>query len=208
MYNILKRIIDILFSVIALITLSPLLIGIAFGIKISSKGPIIYKQQRIGFKGKPFYFYKFRTMKVEDIDEIRKRELLQFLSDDLNKNKSIKISHFILRDSRITSIGRILRRTSLDELPQLVNVLKGDMSLVGPRPVLPYEYEHYSENNKKRFQIMPGLTGLWQILGRSSLQLQEIIKLDLEYIDKRSLMLDLKIILKTITQATSGKNYR
>lgn len=186
-----KRLTDIIFSVAALILLSPLLLLISLMIKLTSKGPVLFKQKRIGFGGKEFDFYKFRSMYVgKGEDEKRK----QMMIDYMKNNKAQKI----INDQRVTSIGKIIRRTSLDELPQLFNVLKGEMSLVGPRPCLPYEFENYEPWQRKRTEVIPGCTGIWQVSGRSSVSFTDSILLDLYYVNNRSPVLDLKLILKTI----------
>lgn len=186
-----KRVVDIIGSFIGLIALSPFFLIIALLIKQSSKGPIIFKQKRVGKNGKTFDFYKFRSMTVDkEDDEERKRMMLDFMKN----NKA----HKIINDKRVTSIGKILRRTSIDELPQLINVLKGDMSLVGPRPCLPYEYENYENWQRRRVKVLPGCTGVWQVSGRSSVNFNDSILLDLYYINNMSPLLDVKLIMKTL----------
>jgi exopolysaccharide biosynthesis polyprenyl glycosylphosphotransferase len=176
-----KRVTDIVLSVIAVILLSPLLILIALLIKIASPGPILFSQTRIGKYGKEFKFYKFRSMKV---------------TDESDEEESLKTK--IINNKRVTWIGKIIRKTSLDELPQLFNVLKGDMSLVGPRPCLPYEYENYDEWQKRRVNVIPGCTGVWQVWGRSSVSFKESVVLDLYYMNNMSPWLDLQLLFQTI----------
>jgi len=189
-----KRGMDIFLSVLALIIIAPLMIIIAALIKLTSSGPILFKQKRVGFYGKEFDIYKFRSMKVLDgEDEERKLQMLEFLND-----KSGKIKTKVVNDSRITWIGKIIRKTSLDELPQLFNVIKGDMSLVGPRPCLPYEYDLYPEWQKRRVNVLPGCTGVWQIWGRSSTSYKDSVVLDLYYINKMSPWFDLQLLFQTI----------
>lgn len=190
----LKRSFDIILSVIAIILLSPVMLFIAVAIKITSPGPILFKQIRVGRYGKEFEFYKFRSMKVIDgEDEERKKLMLNFMHSE---SEDLKTK--IINDSRITWIGKIIRRTSLDELPQLFNVIKGDMSLVGPRPCLPYEYENYDDWQKRRVSVIPGCTGVWQVWGRSSVSFKESVVLDLFYINNMSPWFDLQLIFQTI----------
>ncbi len=190
-----KRVTDIILSVIGLILLLPFFIIIAFLIKISSPGPIFFKQIRIGKDGKEFQFYKFRSMTVDETgEEERKKEMIDFIKNGSNGNKDTKI----INESRVTWIGKIIRKLSLDELPQFINVLKGDMSLVGPRPSLPYEFDNYDTWQKRRVNVLPGCTGVWQVWGRSSVSFKDSVVLDLYYVNNMSPWLDIQIILKTI----------
>jgi exopolysaccharide biosynthesis polyprenyl glycosylphosphotransferase len=187
-----KRVTDIVISVFALVILAPIIILISVLIKISSPGPILFSQMRIGKYGKEFKFYKFRSMKVTDEkDEERIVQMLNFMKDDSQKTK-------IINDKRVTWIGKLIRKTSLDELPQLFNVLKGDMSLVGPRPCLPYEYKNYDEWQKRRVNVIPGCTGVWQVWGRSSVSFKESVILDLYYMNNMSPWFDLQLLFQTI----------
>jgi len=169
---------------------------LAILIKLDSKGSVFYVSKRIGKKGKPFDFYKFRTMVVDA------EKMLAQLRD---KNETDGPIFKMKNDPRITRIGRFLRRYSLDELPQLWNVLKGNMSIVGPRPPIPQEVKNYKEGQLKRLEIKPGITGLWQIRGRSDASFHRLIRWDIWYIRNWSLWLDLKIILKTIPAVLKGK---
>ena len=192
-----KRFVDILFSMAALIFLSPLFLILAILIKVTSPGPVFFVQVRVGRFGRHFYFYKFRSMYMDA--ERRKAELL-------SKNQSRDGVIFKMKDDpRITPIGRILRKTSMDELPQFLNVLFGDMSLVGPRPPLPSEVMQYSLEARKRLNVQPGLTCLWQVSGRSEIPFKEQVSLDKQYIGSRSLKLDLLILLRTIPAILSGR---
>ena len=196
-----KRIADIILSAIGLALLSPLFLIIAFGIKLSSKGPLIFVQERFGKDGKPFKFYKFRSMHVGTDNSKHEEYVRSFIDSDSGKNKCITEDIRIFKitdDPRIFRFGKFIRRTSLDEFPQLFNVLKGDMTIVGPRPCLAYEWECYEDWHKKRLTCLPGCTGMWQALGRSSVSFEEMVILDLYYISNMTLWLDLKIILKTI----------
>ena len=193
---ILKKLFDISFSFLGLVIVSPLFLIIAVLIKISSKGPVFYKDSRIGKKGKQFEFYKFRSMHIShDGDKERKEEMLKFMNGEV-KNGSEETK--VINDKRLTLIGRFIRRTSIDELPQLINVLKGDMSLVGPRPCLQYEYDNMENWQKKRFEVIPGCTGVWQVFGRSKVSFQDSIILDLYYINNMSPWLDMQLIFKTV----------
>lgn len=180
--KLIKRIIDFVLSLIALIILSPILLIIAIIIKLDSKGPVFFKQERLGRNGEVFLIYKFRTM----IPDAEKVGLGIYTSSS---------------DPRITKVGGFLRKTSLDELPQFINVLKGEMSLVGPRPPVPYhpyKYEDYSDEQKLRFTVPPGITGYAQISGRNTLTWDERIEYDIEYVKNFSVLLDIKIMFKTI----------
>ncbi|MFH0931067.1 MAG: sugar transferase [Candidatus Zixiibacteriota bacterium] len=190
-----KELIDKALSFILIILLSPLFLITALLVKLSSKGPVLFKQQRVGLNGRKFTLYKFRTM-VENAEQLQKTLL--------DKNEMDGPVFKIKEDPRITKLGKFLRKTSLDELPQLFNVLLGDMSLVGPRPPLPEEVSQYDLWHRKRLCVKPGLTCLWQINGRNKINFEKWMKLDLEYIDNWSLFLDFKILLKTIPAVLFG----
>ena len=195
-YQIVKRIIDVIGSAVLLLVLSPIFLLIAICIRIDSPGPVIFRQKRLGLGGRGFVFYKFRSMCV-DAETSREKILhLNEVSGPIFK---------IRNDPRITRVGRWLRRYSLDELPQLLNVLKGDMSFVGPRPPLPCEVENYEDWHLRRLSVVPGITCLWQVSGRSKLSFDDWVRLDLQYIDSRSLWLDIRILLKTIPAVISGE---
>jgi undecaprenyl-phosphate galactose phosphotransferase len=189
-----KRVMDIFLSGFALIVFAPLMIIISAFIKLSSPGPIYFKQKRIGYCGREFEIYKFRSMKVQEgEDEDRKLQMFKFMNDATGE-----IRTKVVNNSRITWIGKIIRKTSLDELPQLFNVIKGEMSLVGPRPCLPYEYDLYPEWQKRRVNVLPGCTGVWQVWGRSSTSYKDSVVLDLYYINNMSPWLDLQLLFQTI----------
>jgi exopolysaccharide biosynthesis polyprenyl glycosylphosphotransferase len=193
---VIKRLIDIVASATLLIFLSPVLLLAALFIKLTSPGPVMFVQNRLGFNKRHFGIYKFRTMVVDAEKRMKDIEHLNEVSGPVFKIKN---------DPRITPIGKFLRKTSIDELPQLMNVLKGDMSLVGPRPLPIRDYEGFSEDwQRRRFSIRPGITCLWQIGGRSSISFEKWMELDLQYIDKWSLWLDLEILLKTIPAVLRG----
>lgn len=197
-YEIAKRAMDLAGAGCGLIVLSPVLILLAIAIKLEdSKGPVLFYQTRVGKNGRDFRMYKFRSM-VTDAEKL--------LNTLLGQNE-IKGSMFkIKEDPRITRIGRFIRRTSLDELPQLFNVLRGDMSLVGPRPPLPREVATYDAYDKQRLHVTPGCTGLWQVSGRNRLSFKEMVELDLDYIKRRSIWLDCWIIARTVGEVFGSKN--
>ncbi len=190
-YENIKRVLDILLSIIFLVITFPIIILISIIVTIQFKHSPIYKQKRIGKKGRPFYIYKFQTM-VDDSNKI-----FDSFSNEL-KTKYYK-NYKLENDPRVTKIGSILRRLSLDELPQLINVLKGEMSLVGPRPVVKEELKKYGKNIDKLLSVTPGMTGFWQVNGHNNLTYNKRIKLDMFYIDNISFKLDVLIIMKTFT---------
>lgn len=185
-----KRTMDFIGAILGLVLLSPLFLLIAIMIKLEDpRGSVFYCQIRIGKNEKPFKMYKFRSM-VSNAEELLEKLLVQ---------NEVKGAMFKMKeDPRITKVGKFIRKTSIDELPQLWNVIRGEMSLVGPRPPLPREVELYSNYDKLRLKVSPGCTGLWQVSGRSNLSFDEMIELDLEYIESRGLWLDVKLILRTI----------
>ncbi len=205
-YWTIKRILDTVIASVSLIMLSPLFFLISGGIKLSSKGPVFYKQVRIGKDGRPFNFYKFRSMHVNDDDTEHEKFVkdVWFQKGDQKKEKEIKI-YKITKDLRVFPFGNFIRKMSLDEFPQLVNVIKGDMNLVGPRPCMPFEWDMYEEWHRNRMNILPGCTGLWQALGRATVSFEEMVILDIYYISNMTLWLDLKIVLKTIPVILFGK---
>ncbi|MDD5449168.1 MAG: sugar transferase [Candidatus Omnitrophica bacterium] len=195
-YQFLKRLTDIAVSLLCIILLTPFFLAIAIIIRIDSKGPAVFRQIRIGQDGKPFLFFKFRTMRY---DAEKLKEGMRHLSDMEGPIFKIK------RDPRITRIGRFLRRTSIDEFPQLFNVLKGDMTLIGPRPPLVEEVRKYGKREMRRLSVKPGMTGLWQVSGRNDISFLEWMELDLYYIEHRSITLDINILIRTIPAVLSCK---
>jgi exopolysaccharide biosynthesis polyprenyl glycosylphosphotransferase len=192
----LKRTFDLVVSIAGLVVLAPLLLAIAVAIKLSSRGPVLYRSARPGIGGTPFHCFKFRTMH-EDADHVQ---------DDLESLNEKSGALFKIRDDpRLTSVGRFLRSFSLDELPQLVNVIRGEMSLVGPRPLPMRDFEHLEEWHKKRYLVLPGITGLWQVSGRSDLDFDDLVRLDFLYLERWSVLLDLLILLKTIPAVLSRR---
>ncbi|MCA9752433.1 MAG: sugar transferase [Gemmatimonadetes bacterium] len=204
-----KRLFDLSVASLLMLLFFPLFLFIALLIKIFSPGPVLFRQVRAGQFGREFTMCKFRTMKLETDDSIHREYATNFIAgkpldfEDQKKDKSQVFK--MTKDPRITPVGAILRRTSLDELPQLLNVLKGDMSIVGPRPPIFYELNHYKEWHKKRLRAKPGLTGLWQVSGRSTVPFDEMVLLDLYYIDHWSLKTDLEILFRTIPVVFSGE---
>ena len=190
---VIKRALDIVGSLFGLVALSPLFLLITIFVKLESKGPAIFKQTRVGKGCRPFTFYKYRSMNENSDPNPHQKYISELIGGERAQDEVYKLTD----DNRVTKVGRILRKTSLDELPQLFNVLKGDMSLVGPRPALPYEVKMYKDWYKDRLSVTPGMSGLWQVSGRSQKNFDEMVKLDLAYINKWSLWLDIKILLKT-----------
>lgn len=197
LYYIAKRFIDICGSSIGLIILSPFLLIIVIAIKLDSKGPVIFSQERVGKNGRRFKMYKFRSMVTNA------EELLAKLKD---KNEMSGPMFKMKEDPRITKVGKFIRKTSLDELPQLINVIKGDMSLVGPRPNLPREVEKFSDYHKLKLLAKPGLTCYWQVMGRNNIGFEDWMKLDIKYIEERNLWVDIKLIIRTFFMLFGDKN--
>jgi exopolysaccharide biosynthesis polyprenyl glycosylphosphotransferase len=197
----LKRAMDIVVGALMLIVASPLMLVIALLVKRSSPGPVLFRQERLGKDGRPFCFYKFRSMDSNSNDAIHRQFAAMFITGDetgcAESNAGDKV--FKLKaDPRVTNIGAWLRKNSLDELPQLFNILKGEMSLVGPRPPIAYEIENYQPWHMERLKAVPGLTGLWQVSGRSSVSFEEMVRLDVQYINNWSIWWDISILLRTL----------
>ena len=201
-----KRLSDLIIASLALTILAPLWLLIALLIKLDSRGSVFYKQERVGMDGRVFLFYKFRTMKA-GTDDTQHREYQRIYikgQPDSNLGDAERPAYKLRGDERVTRLGGLLRRMSLDELPQLFNVLRGDMSVVGPRPPIPYEVESYELWHRKRLYMKPGITGLWQVSGRNRLPFDEMVRMDLYYIENWSLLLDMKIILQTLPVMLRG----
>ncbi len=188
-YKIVKRAIDVVGSLVALILLSPVFLIIAIAIKLESRGSVFFKHTRVGKNGKIIKIYKFRTM-VENAEELIKK----FTPEQMEEYKN---NYKLTNDPRITKVGKILRKTSLDELPQLLNILKGELTLIGPRPVIQEELEKYGEDKAKFLSVTPGLTGYWAANGRSCTSYEERMKMELYYVDNMSFKLDMQIFFKT-----------
>ena len=206
-----KRAMDIAGSIVGLALFSPLFVAIPIAIKLTSKGPVFFRQERIGQYGRPFPFLKFRSMQVNNDASAHKDYLAKFIKGKADAvaaegNKEGAKVYKLTRDPRITRVGNILRKTSMDELPQFINVLRGEMSLVGPRPPIPYEVKQYDIWHQRRImEIKPGITGLWQVMGRSATTFDEMVRLDLQYAREWSIWMDLKILFKTPWAVVRGK---
>ena len=205
---VLKRAIDVIGSGLILILCSPLFVVIALAIKLSSKGPVLFRQERVGLYGRHFTFLKFRSMFVGNDDSVHKEFAIKFIADEAPLqplNRTCERPYKLAADKRITRVGNFLRSTSMDELPQLLNVLKGEMSLVGPRPPIPYEVAVYETWHRRRvLEAKPGITGLWQVTARSSVKFDEMVRLDLRYCTTWTPWLDLKILLQTPLAVIKG----
>lgn len=196
-YSLFKRTIDIVVSLIAIVLLSPIFLIVALAIRFDSKGKVVFGHERIGKGMKKFKIYKFRSMYENS------QEIFNNFTDE--QKKEYYINFKLENDPRITRIGGFLRRTSLDELPQLINILKGDMSIVGPRPIVEKEIERYGVYAETVFAVLPGLTGYWQANGRSYTTYEERVEMDMYYIKNRSLWMDIKIMFKTVTSVIKGE---
>lgn len=197
LYLICKRAMDIIASLFGLIILSPLLIIVSILIKLESAGPILFKQERVGLKGKHFIMYKFRSMVVNAEELKAKLESQNEMSGPMFKIKN---------DPRVTKVGKIIRKTSIDELPQLINILKGEMSIVGPRPSLPSEVEMFERWMLRRLDVKPGLTCYWQVRGRNNIGFEEWMEMDVDYVSDRNIWIDIKLIFKTVCLVFGDKN--
>jgi lipopolysaccharide/colanic/teichoic acid biosynthesis glycosyltransferase len=189
-----KRALDVSLALASIVLLAPVMIAVALAVKLDSGGPVMFTQRRLGRGMKPFTVLKFRTMAVDSSPELHRRYIAELAESNGHGDGEMKK---LTADPRVTPIGRFLRRMSLDELPQLFNVVGGSMSLVGPRPALDYELEHYRPEHFKRFEVRPGVTGLWQVSGRSSLGFHEMLDLDVEYTEEAKLTKDLSILART-----------
>jgi lipopolysaccharide/colanic/teichoic acid biosynthesis glycosyltransferase len=197
------RALDVIVAAVLLVVLLPLMLIVAAAIRLESPGPAIFRQRRVGRRMKSFTVNKFRTMRHGVSHDVHRAFVLSLISgaepEQADGNPRFKLAG----DARVTRVGRLLRRTSLDELPQLWNVLRGEMSLVGPRPAIPYEVENYPPHWFGRFEVKPGVTGLWQVSGRSEVTLEEMIRLDKEYVRRRSVLLNVWILLRTVPAVLS-----
>jgi exopolysaccharide biosynthesis polyprenyl glycosylphosphotransferase len=205
----LKRSLDILGALFGLLFLSPLFALVAFLIKRESPGPIFYAQERVGMDGRTFRMYKFRSMYADADDEVHRQLMVETICNPRRNTRGFSTKPVygkVLNDPRLTKFGKFIRRYSIDELPNLWNVLRGEMSLVGPRPPIPYEVENYEDWHRARFNVRGGITGLWQISGRNRLNFEQMVRLDLYYIENWSIWLDLKILLRTIPVVLRGDN--
>ena len=196
-YKIIKRCLDIILSLLAIVILSPIILIVAVLIKLESKGPVIFSQERVGLNGKTFKIYKLRSM-VINAEEVKKNLI--------EKNEMSGPMFKMKNDPRITRIGKFIRKTSIDELPQLVNIIKGDMSLVGPRPSLPEEISEFEPWMLERLIVRPGLTCYWQVMGRNNIDFEDWMKLDLDYVHNRCIRVDIELIFKTFKVLLGDKN--
>ena len=205
-YEFTKSVADRIMALFATIVLLPFLALLAVLIRIDSPGSAIYRREQVGKNGKRFIAYKFRTMKVNNDDKEYKEYLIKYILENrpYRIDEDGKEVFKVVDDPRVTRIGAILRKTNLDELPQLFNILKGEMSWVGPRPDIPYSVNMYKEWHRERLDVIPGMTGLWQVCGRKNVSFEEMVRLDIEYIKTRSVWLDIKIILSTVSIVLRG----
>lgn len=199
---------DVLASTVLLLCLAPLLLLVAALIRFDTPGPALFRQERIGRYRQPFVMYKFRTMDATSDDRLHQDYVTKLMADQAPVNGGEPGVYKLTDDPRITRIGRFLRRSSIDELPQLLNVARGEMTLVGPRPAIAYEVNMYKPHHLRRFDVKPGLTGLWQVSGRSIIPLQEALDLDVAYVRDRSPRLDLKILARTVLVVLRGLGAR
>jgi exopolysaccharide biosynthesis polyprenyl glycosylphosphotransferase len=200
----LKRIFDVAAVTIGLALISPVMLLVALAIKLDSHGPVFFRQQRVGEHGRTFTMLKFRSMRVDADPAAHKAHVERLIKENVDAGQaggSLKMAD----DPRITRVGQLIRKTSVDELPQLLNVLRGEMSLVGPRPPVPYEVDLYQDWHKRRFEAIPGISGLWQVEGRNRVSFDEMVRLDIEYIENQSLWTDIKILLKTPLAVITGR---
>lgn len=205
MYQNAKRVLDIALCLLILPFALPIMLLCGIAIRLGSAGPIIFVQERIGRGGRLFQMYKFRTM-ISDFDESKSQEYMRaYVRGTLGSNGNGRVIYKPAKSSHITRVGRILRKTSLDELPQIFNVLKGEMSIVGPRPNVPWEVDEYQPWHHERFEVLPGITGLAQVRGRSSIDFVSLVRHDIEYIEKQSLALDLMILWWTFISVWKAK---
>jgi len=203
-----SRLIDVVVAGLALAVLAPLMLGIAVLIKCTSRGPVLFKQVRLGQDQRAFVMLKFRTMYMDSDDRLHREFVCRLLSEPSTVACSADGLYKLAGDPRITRAGCWLRKSSLDELPQLINVLRGEMSLVGPRPALPWEAAMFDPRHKRRFGVRPGITGLWQTSGRNRLTFTQALDLDVEYVERQSLLLDLVILFRTLRVVLSCEDAR
>jgi len=201
-----KSLLDIIISLLILLPLCLVIVIVAVFIRLDSAGPIFYRQKRIGLNGAEFTMYKFRSMYINNDDSFHRQAVAEYMSGQkLNGDVTSDTSYKKTDDPRITRVGRFIRKTSIDELPQFFNVLRGEMTLVGPRPPLPYEVEEYGPYDHLRLAGKPGLTGNWQVYGRSRVTFQNMVEMDIEYLQQQSLWKDLKLIVLTIPVMLQGR---
>jgi len=203
-----KRFLDIVFTLLILLPLCLVIIVVAVLIRLDSKGPIFYRQKRVGLRGAEFNMYKFRSMYVKNDDSVHRDAIVKYMNgQEMNVGTvvAIKFQFKLSDDPRVTRVGRFIRKTSIDELPQFFNVLRGEMTLVGPRPPLPYEVALYTPRDRLRLSGKPGLTGIWQVYGRSCVAFQDMVEMDIDYLQHQSFWEDLKLIALTIPVMIRGR---
>ena len=206
-YRVAKRTLDVIASSAGLIVTSPVMLAVAAAVRMESPGPILFRQERVGLGGRTFRLYKFRTMHATADQETHRRHVEQLIRGEPTDDPATSTWVPLEGDTRVTRVGRFLRRSHLDELPQLINVLRGEMSVVGPRPPIPYEVALYEPWHMRRLAVVPGLTGLWQVRGWGKLSFDEGVALDLEYIESRSFFGDIAIVLRTLWQIVRGRQF-
>jgi lipopolysaccharide/colanic/teichoic acid biosynthesis glycosyltransferase len=207
-YRIAKRSLDLVASALGLVLVSPILVLVAVAVKLESRGPVLFRQQRLGLGGRPFTVFKFRTMFSSAEQEQHRDHVRDLIRRDASEQTATSEAWLPIRsDPRVTRLGTFLRRSHLDEVPQLINIVRGEMSLVGPRPPIPYEVEVYQPWHLRRLAVIPGLTGLWQATGWGRLSFDEGVALDIKYIDRRGFWLDLRLILRTLWQILTGRQF-
>lgn len=207
-YRLAKRSLDLAASLLGLVLVSPILALVAISVKLESRGPVLFRQERLGVGGRPFTLYKFRSMFSSAEQERHRdhaRELIRGVGSPDRDGEKVWVP--IAADPRVTRLGAFLRRSHLDELPQLINIVRGEMSLVGPRPPIPYEVEVYEPWHLRRLSVIPGLTGLWQATAWGRISFDEGVALDLEYVDRRSFGFDLRLIGRTLWQIATGRQF-
>lgn len=200
-----KRVVDLLFTMLILLPFCLVIVIVAAAIRLDSAGPVFFRQKRVGLNGREFTIYKFRSMYVNNDTSLHREAIVKYMNGHkLNENSAGDLSYKQVDDPRVTRVGRFLRRTSIDEFPQFFNVLRGEMTLVGPRPPLPYEVEYYSARDRLRLCGKPGLTGTWQVYARSKVPFQNMVEMDLAYLKQQSLWQDFKLIALTIPVMIKG----
>lgn len=199
-----KRLLDILFTLLILLPLCMLMAIVAVLIRLDSKGPVFFRQKRVGLNGKEFDMFKFRSMHVNCDDSVHREAIKQYMNGDV-LNGDGDNPYKLIYDTRVTRVGRFIRKLSIDELPQFMNVLRGEMTLVGPRPPVPYEVQEYSLRDELRLHGKPGLTGTWQVYGRSRVTFHEMVEMDIAYLQQQSILQDLKLIALTVPVMLRGR---
>ncbi len=205
-YGRMKRFLDVVLTLLLLIPLSIVMLIVALAIRLDSEGPIFFRQRRVGLNGVEFNMFKFRSMYHRCDDTLHREAIARYMANEtVNGDASTNLHYKQIDDPRVTRVGRFIRKMSFDELPQFFNILRGEMTLVGPRPPLPYEVEIYTEHDKLRLCGRPGLTGVWQVYGRSQVPFHEMVEMDIDYLQQQSILQDLKLIVLTIPVMVLGR---